>query len=65
MKPEQARQLHRTALVIAGLLVLFVAALAAAIVFSTVLGRRKPAQCASPEALCKPVRPLYRHFAGD
>jgi non-heme chloroperoxidase len=36
MKPEQARLLHRTALVIAGLLVLFVAAFAAAIVFSTV-----------------------------
>jgi hypothetical protein len=60
MKPEQARLLRHTALVVAGLLVLFVAALAAAIVFSTV---NPPPPAAARELDRTDLPPLSEYVA--
>ena len=62
MKPEQLRLLRRAAVVIAGLLVLFVAALAAAIVFSTV---NPPLPAAARQLDRTDLPPLSAYVARD
>jgi non-heme chloroperoxidase len=62
MKPEQARLLRRTALVIAGVLALFVATIAAAIVFSTV---NPPPPAAARQLDRTDLPPLSGYVARD